>query len=83
MVVKSKFNIGDKAYYWSTSEVKVLYGVIEYIHVSVSEKRTRISYGLKRAGERFGVITESTPEHLVFENREDVFEFCMELTKDI
>lgn len=29
MVVKSKFNIGDEVYYWSTSEVKILYGVIE------------------------------------------------------
>lgn len=38
---------------------------------------------LKKAGERFSVITDSTPEHLVFEKREDVFEFCMELTKDI
>lgn len=41
MVVESKFSIGDKVYYWSTSEVKVLYGVIEYIHVSVSGERTK------------------------------------------
>lgn len=48
MIVDSKFNIGDKVYYWSTSEVKILYGVIENIYISINEERTKISYGIKK-----------------------------------
>lgn len=82
MIVESKFDIGDKVYYWSIKEVKVLCGNITYIHIMADKEKTKFSYGLKKAGEEFS-FSEDIPEHLVFKEREDVFDFCMELTKDI
>lgn len=82
MTVKSKFDIGDKVYYWSIKEVNVLCGNIEYIHITADEDKVKISYGIKKASERL-ILSEAIPEHLVFREREDVFDFCMKLTKDI
>lgn len=83
MIVESKFNIGDKVYYWSTKEAKVIHGVVLYIQFTADEEKIKIDYGLRKADEKYSFYIGNAPEHLVFEKREDVFEFCMELTKDI
>lgn len=82
MIVKSKFDIGDKVYYWSIKEANVLCGNIAYIRIMADKEKIKISYGIEKVNERFS-ISEDIPEHLVFKEREDVFEFCMKLTKNI
>lgn len=86
MILESKFNIGDIVYYWSMEKIKVLRGEI----TSISTYSYKENGGIKNTFKYYvnpntGTISlsECIPEHLIFKEREDVFEFCMALTKDI
>lgn len=87
MVIESKFNIGDTVYYWSIEKVKIMRGKITSISTYTSEVKgegikSNFKYYITPNSSAF-IISECIPEHLVFLNRDDVFEFCMALTKDI
>lgn len=88
MVLKTRFSIGDTIYFWSTKYIKVLEGYISGISVFANENTDdgvdiTLTYYVKPLNIKGIVMSESVPEHLVFKSREDVFEFCMALTKDI
>lgn len=83
MTFRSKFNIGDKVYFWSFYNVKIMEGKIDYVSLYYSKAcGIEWNYGVSPL-ERTSISSERIPEHLVFNNRSDVLDFCMELTKDI
>lgn len=86
MEINSKFNIGDKVYFWSTNKVKIIHGEIDSISIYVTNSNIRNSYGvipIKTKNDNFFALSEQVPEHLIFRERDDVFEFCMKLTEYI
>lgn len=80
MKVESKFNIGDIVYFWSIDKVEISRGEIQNVYISISKDKQKCSYYIVATGKLVG---ESIPEHLVFPKRDDVFDFCFALTKDI
>lgn len=87
MKFDSKFDIGDKVYYWSIEKVKILFGRIECISLWQTEDKDPIwRYSITQIDPKnkpILAIREQVPEHLVFQRRDDVFDFCMKLTEGI
>lgn len=86
MKFDSKFDIGDKVYYWSIEKVKILFGEIESISLwQTDNKEPSWRYGIAPIDPKKPMlaIREQVPEHLVFQRRDDVFDFCMKLTEGI
>lgn len=87
MRLKSKFDISDEIYYWSIDNVQIMQGTTTGLSVFVVQKNDDINiswkYCVKPSNGENPFYSEMVPEHLVFREREDVFEFCMALTKNI
>lgn len=87
MTFESKFNIGERVYYWSVNSVRMLWGEICDISL-YADKDGAISwlYGVSQIDvetDKPRYVIERTPEHLLFRERSDVFDFCMKLTEGI
>lgn len=88
MKFESKFDIGDTVYYWSIDKVKILFGRIEAISLYQAEdKEPHWRYAMHQIDPKkyqpILSLREQVPEHLVFRQRDDVFDFCMKLTEGI
>lgn len=84
MNFKTQYNIGDKLYYWSIDKVKILYGEVIGISLHVILNGNNIDIKLDyyiRPSEN--VLSERVPEHLMFKDRDDVFDFCYKLTNGL
>lgn len=89
MIFESKFDLNETVYYWSVKKVKVLRGKITGISTFLTrrevENKCEYSYYVEEISTdkvNFN-LSELVPEHLLFREREDVFDFCVALTKDI
>lgn len=86
MIINNKFEIGEKVYYWSNENSCVKIGIILKIKIEVykddSREKVLIRYYMKEYDKSFS-FGETVPENLIFRRREDVFDFCMEFTKNV
>ena len=84
MEFKTQYNIGDKLYYWSIDKVKILYGEITgisfYATLNGDNIGIKLDYYIRPSG---NALSERVPEHLMFKDRDDVFDFCYKLTNDL
>lgn len=88
MKFESKFDIGETVYYWSVEKVKILFGRIEAISLYQTEdKEPYWRYSIHqidpKSYQHMFSLREQVPEHLVFRQRDEVFDFCMKLTEGI
>lgn len=87
MTFESKFSIGERVYYWSVNNVRMLWGEIRDISL-YADKDGAISwlYGVSQIDvetDKPRYVIERMPEHLLFRERSDVFDFCIKLTEGI
>lgn len=83
MNFESKFDIGDKVYYWSDRERKVLFGRINDISM-LTENGSKVDwkYYLKPVFTDGNIVfNECIPEYLVFRNKDEVLDFAVKLTE--
>lgn len=87
MAFESKFDIGERVYYWSVNSVRMLWGEISDISFYADKDgASSWLYGLSQVDvetDKPSFTRERIPEHLLFRERSDVLDFCMKLTENI
>lgn len=94
MNIETKYNIGDRIYFYDVAEGKIMRGEIDWISivVSKSERLNGIKYHIKRITfdankypmEEVGTFAcHEALEHQVFKDRSDALDFAIKITEDI
>lgn len=94
MIVETKYNIGDRIYFYDVSEGKIMRGEIDWISITVSksERINGIKYYIKRVTfdanrypmEEVEIFTSyNAVEHQVFKDRSEALDFAIKITEDI
>lgn len=86
MTLKSKFDIGDKVFFYNKEEMRLSKGIIHSFDVSVSAKEVpKWRYFIilpKKEGEFFANII-SVEEQFVYGSRDEAMEFALRFTANI
>lgn len=77
----SKFDINELVYFWSIKNNKILQGRISSISFFISkDSKCKWTYYVKTSEY---VFSEEVSEQFIFRRKEDIINFCINLTNNI